>query len=408
MISVEGYNHFGGHHWETGSLRNVLAFHGLKAPHTGEPFSEALLLGLTGGIGVVYFIFEYEGFAPHVALGTRYPFNPVENVIERLGLPAAAKQTQSQKKSVDTLLSALVVGEPALVWADMFNLTYNAFPSSPFPAMMPIVVYAYGIEQEVVRVADRADVPLVTTPGELAEARARQTNLRNKMISFEFEDADSFEVQDLPAAVADAIRACVDLLTEPPPKGPANNFGLAALGKWAELVAQPSARRGWPQAFAAPAHLYAALQETYIAIEHRGSGGGAARPLYADFLTEAADILDKPALLDAARLYQAAGQRWRDVAAAALPSSVEPLGEVRQLIDESRALFKQRGNDGWREMQHIAEQLETLQSDIVHEFPLDDGGRSELLAGLRDCIEDLRKAETEAARALRDAIAQGG
>jgi hypothetical protein len=32
-----------GRHWETGSIHNALALQGVKAPHTGQPYSEASL-----------------------------------------------------------------------------------------------------------------------------------------------------------------------------------------------------------------------------------------------------------------------------------------------------------------------------------------------------------------------------
>ena len=51
---------FTGRHWETGSIHNALAVQGIKAPHTGQPYSEALLLGVSGGIAFGYFTFEYK------------------------------------------------------------------------------------------------------------------------------------------------------------------------------------------------------------------------------------------------------------------------------------------------------------------------------------------------------------
>ena len=44
-VYIEGYNQFGGVHWETGSVRNVLAHQGVTAGN-GEPLSEAMLMGI--------------------------------------------------------------------------------------------------------------------------------------------------------------------------------------------------------------------------------------------------------------------------------------------------------------------------------------------------------------------------
>ena len=64
MPILADYNHFGGRHWETGSVHNYYAYRGVTAPHTGEPYSEALLMGVSGGAVMGYFAFAYEGYDP--------------------------------------------------------------------------------------------------------------------------------------------------------------------------------------------------------------------------------------------------------------------------------------------------------------------------------------------------------
>src|SRR5262245_58558322 len=44
----------------TTALRILLTHHGVRAPHTAEPFSEAMLFGIAGGIGIGVFSFYYE------------------------------------------------------------------------------------------------------------------------------------------------------------------------------------------------------------------------------------------------------------------------------------------------------------------------------------------------------------
>jgi hypothetical protein len=39
---LDGYKPLGGKHPETAALKNVLAYHGVTALHTGQPFSEAI------------------------------------------------------------------------------------------------------------------------------------------------------------------------------------------------------------------------------------------------------------------------------------------------------------------------------------------------------------------------------
>ena len=90
---------FTGRHWETGSIHNALAMQGIKAPHTGKPYSEALLLGISGGIAFGYFTFEYRGYLPHVAMLTRNTFNPFSTILERLGIAQDIQQTNKAGRS---------------------------------------------------------------------------------------------------------------------------------------------------------------------------------------------------------------------------------------------------------------------------------------------------------------------
>ena len=93
MTILKNYHHFDGRHMDTGPIRNILAYQGLPAPHTGKPISEALLLGVSGGITFGYFTFEYKGYNPHIALLTRNTFDPMESIFERLGIAREVLQT---------------------------------------------------------------------------------------------------------------------------------------------------------------------------------------------------------------------------------------------------------------------------------------------------------------------------
>src|SRR5437660_11796353 len=52
--------HFAGSVPATTTLRGLLAHAGVRDPHTGLPFSEAMLFGIAGGIGIGVFAFLYE------------------------------------------------------------------------------------------------------------------------------------------------------------------------------------------------------------------------------------------------------------------------------------------------------------------------------------------------------------
>lgn len=109
MPTLAGYSQFGGAHWETSAIRNVLAHQGVTAPHTRASLSEALLLGLAG-ISVLYFVFEYEGYPPSGYVGTRLAspnHEPVSAIFQRLSISADTHATNSPAKAVASLRAAL-------------------------------------------------------------------------------------------------------------------------------------------------------------------------------------------------------------------------------------------------------------------------------------------------------------
>src|SRR5262245_12719477 len=63
--------HFPGTIPATTALRVIVTHAGLVAPHTGEPYSEAMLFGIAGGIGagVFSFVYEKEDFASFFIAG---------------------------------------------------------------------------------------------------------------------------------------------------------------------------------------------------------------------------------------------------------------------------------------------------------------------------------------------------
>src|SRR6185436_18941429 len=126
----------------------------LQAPHTGQPYSEALLLGISGGIAFGYFTFEYKGYLPHVAMLTRNTFSPFSTMLERLGIAQDVQQTSKPDIAEKNLQDIFASGLYPLVWADHFSLPYNNLPSD---AAMWGMLPRFAIESDgkSVTVADR-------------------------------------------------------------------------------------------------------------------------------------------------------------------------------------------------------------------------------------------------------------
>src|SRR5688572_5249934 len=179
MPVLSDYNQFDGIPWATGYLKNALAYQGVTAPHTGQSYSEPLLMGINGGICAGYFSFEYEGYLPHLHFLTRYLFDEQPGaVFERLAIPMYTQQTPNRQKAAANVVGALAQGKPAIVWADVASLAYNNQSAEELWLIMPLVVYGYEVGSSV-QIADRACVPLTASEEELIAARARIGKHRN-------------------------------------------------------------------------------------------------------------------------------------------------------------------------------------------------------------------------------------
>src|SRR5690348_4881397 len=116
---------FFGRHSGTGTVANALAAMGVKNPKTGKPYSEALALGASGGIAFGYFVFEYKGHLPHVALLTRNTFSPFERTLDNLAIRREARETTDGARAEKNLRAELDSGNPAIVLADAYSLPYT-------------------------------------------------------------------------------------------------------------------------------------------------------------------------------------------------------------------------------------------------------------------------------------------
>lgn len=401
MPILANYHHFAGRHWETGTIHNYYAYRTVKAPHTGQPYSEALFLGVSGGAVMGYFSFAYAGYDPHVALLTRNTFDPLNTLLSRLGVVQEVLQTSKPEKGLRNLLDTLADGLPAIVWADMWSLPYNALvEEGGMWAMFPVLVYGYDETADQVWLADRANVPLTVTTHELATARRRV-----KQDKFRILTLDEPDPAKLPAAVTAGIWDCINLYTEKPPKGSANNFGLKAFRWWADLLTKPKQRLSWEKEFPAGVKLYAGLTSTFSRLGAVGINGDADRTLYATFLDEASSILAKPALREVAQQFRASGQAWRVLGRILLPDAVPLFQETRTLLERRQHLFVEQGGATLTERQQINKRLQAIRATMTTDFPLNDSEVVALREQLSIQVLQIRDLEQAAIYQLRAMMA---
>jgi hypothetical protein len=182
-------------------------------------------------------------------------------------------------------------------------------------------VVAYALADGGVRIDDRNEQPLTVDRDTLSQARARVPSYQNFQV-----DIAGPARADRRAAVIAGIHDCVQYLG-----GSSTSFAVPAWRKWARLLTDERAAKGWPRVFADGRGLLDALMSVWEEVEPVGAGGGHLRGLYAEFLDEAAALLGAPALTGCAEAFRHAGTCWHAVAETALPADVPEYARLREL-----------------------------------------------------------------------------
>lgn len=400
---------FTGRRYETGSVHNLFRLQDITAPHTKAPYSEAFLLGISGGIAFGYFTFEYKGQLPHVALLTHNTFGPLQTLLERLGVEQQVYQTTKSEIAEKKLMGVLNSGMPALVWADECSLPYSSKKGTAYWNMAPVV--AFGVDGDEVLVADRAARPFRVKMEALTKARARVKDDKYRIVTL-----GSPSTSKLVSAVQKGIWQCISLFTDKPPKGARTNFGFAAYEHFAGMLVNKRNKHSWERIFPVGAKLFNALAGTAEAagvfappgmftwIQTFGAGDGAERALYAEFLDEACILLEKKSLKDAADRFRLSYKRWLAFADALLPSEISEFADAKKLLLKKHRIFIENKEDALEEIKNINSRLKKLEVEIAKNFPLTEAETADFRAALREHVLGIAEVEREAVEVLQESM----
>jgi hypothetical protein len=398
----EAYELRGGLHPDTAAIAGVLANRGMVAPHTGQPPSEALVLGVGGGLGAGYILWEFaSGPSRLVVLGFRnrwqYPDRWAGDTCRRLGVPFELRETGSRKQAEASLLEAVSAGIPAVAWVDDQVLRLRHLPRQLCGVFgHPLVVYGLD-EDRGALLDDRNRAPVHVGLDVLADARAQIPSFRQRLLLLDAPAAE-LDADGLLAGVRAGLAGQVEHLS-----AASASFSLPAIRKWARLVTDTRNAKSWPRVFADRAGLFDVLVSVFEAVQPVGPGGGHLRGLYADFLDEAAALTGTDGLRDAAGAYRRVAGRWAEVAQAAAPAGVEPFAEARRLLAEL-AVALEAGDGGQEAAARAAGRLWALRGRWQDEFPLGQAEVEALLAGLGERLWAVHQAETAALATLAEVV----
>jgi hypothetical protein len=391
---VPGYDLFGGGQHRLSALgAHLLRQAGHTAPHTGEPFTEALVAGLAGGIGFMYAVFEYTGWPPMMTIVAQHHPQPwLPAVLGRLGAAHTEEHSTSARPALAALHRALDAGRPVYCTVDMTALPWHA--GQPAYSETPYPVVVAGRHDGALYLEDSSVGPLAMPEADFAAAWSRHKKGRHHRIVL----GPAAAPVDLRPAVRDAIATTVAHLTGPVLGNSFDsNFGFSGMAKLAAQLRDTRTKAGWARRFGSPVNFFHGVRRLYECLELQFTAPGATRPLYADFLDEVAPVLGAPALADASALLRESGAAWSRLAARAADGTAG-LGAYTELCEERLLLMLTRGRDAAEELRALSAKIEEL--TMGYADPLGEEGRSALFAELADMVDAAREHEERAVALL--------
>ncbi len=386
-MSYSGINPF------TATIQQVLTAQGVHNPATNTPFSEAMLLGIGGGLGAGYILWEFKAHdSANIVMGFGYRWNyPVEvmtQLCQRLNVTTTFTETAGKKQAEEHLQAALKTGKPFIAWVDKAHMPHLHLPEELKGYGIHVVTVLSENEQGV-QIADLSD-HVYTVPKEIfVSARAQIPSDKNRLLQL----TPNGNI-DLVAAIKAGIADCIDHLSKP-----SESFSLPVLTKWAKLMTHPKDKKSWLIVFKERKGLYRTLRSVYEGIML--DSGGSLRPVYADFLAQAEPILAQPALKTASSAYHQVAGLWRDLANAALPDDVPAFKETKQLMQERYRLTAANDMAGLALVMAKLREMEKTYNGAG--FPLDDAGTTQLFESLQHGLNTVYDGEVAALATLKAA-----
>ena len=331
-ILVDDYRHRTGRHCGSTSLRNL-------STHYGWGYDEERCFGLAAGLGFTYF--ELPD-APHRGFFGRPP-RAEETFFRTLEIGATRYEGEEWGTVRNRIRNRVAADDPVLVFTDIYHLDY--FETDTHFA--PHSVLCVGVDGETVVLSDSEFDELQRLPFDRlrnAMASAYVLPLRNRhLVVTDPEPARSID-EAAPDAIAETARTMLDPSRQ---RGPDSDFGTQGLAgirrladelpSWTELE-DPQ----WSVRFA------------YQNVERRGTGGGAFRQLYADFLDEVASSVSAVPADIPSRMHRIASD-WTAVG--------QSLAEASERSDLER--MRPRLSEIAESIHELADREERLYEDVL-------------------------------------------
>ena len=391
---VSEYPLRGGIHPEIASLANVLASRGISDPTTDRPITEALVLGLGGGLGAGYILWEFaeqRGDRRILTIAFRnqwqYPDRWLRKTCDRLGVPVTVSETGGEKRAAQQLKEALDAGLPAVAFVSVADLPYWHLPEEE-AGWIGYTIALYGRQDGRLLVDDRNRRRLTVSEAEMAVARGRIPSYKNRLLVPDPAVTELTE-ERLVASIDIALAEQVEHLASS-----SDSFSLPAIRKWARMLTDERNPKAWPQVFADGRFLLRALVSTYESVREAGIFGGNLRMLFVEFLSDAARLTGRD-LEAPAHAYRQAGAAWEKFAATCLAAPM-----VKEVVDLNarRRSAVAKGDAGWEEAAKAGVRSNRLLQGSYTGLDLNEQVR--LFGEMAEALSEVHRAEVAAHAAL--------
>jgi hypothetical protein len=400
-----GYRMRGGLHPETATLANVLANQGVVSGLTGRPLTEAAILGIGGGLGAGYILWEFKASGGAIlTLGFQnqwqYPWIPgwLGKTLERLGIEADRHETGGARAAREALDARLDAGAHLIASVDQRGIDTWGLPDALWGYCGHTVVIVSRERDGSYAVDDRGQAPLWVPPEVMAAARGRIGSYKHRIVGLRTTPGP-IPAERLRAAMREGLNDQVDHL-----RSSSDSFSLPAWRKWSRLMTDTRNAKAWPRVFADGHGLFDSLLRLLESVDGDvGASGGHLRELYAASLDEAAGALENHALGDAAQAWRSAADLWEELADAAVPpdldgaadavAAVEQLHEAVMAGEPGRVQARAAGAKAW-----------AIRDRYADAFPLPADRVEAILGDLGDRLEAVYEAEVAALEQTARAI----